>query len=402
MSLSDIFLLIAAVFFGISLIFNRNKKWHFGSKKILIIALVFFIMIELQGLFESEQKHTLQALLRMLEYLIMYFMIVNEVLTMERIKKYWIITFSMQAFIAVLQSIFQHSVNLSPLGEPSIGANISGVAKIGLEQIKFIRSYGTLPHPNILGGLLVLSLFFTAFFWKNEKMRRNIIIIQSLGLLTTFSRSAMVGYLGSIMFLWIALKPQLAVKKKLMELLKFGSIAVIIFILMQTKAFYALKERALPQLNDKALTERSEYLKISARMIEKFPLFGIGIGNFTTRMQDFTKKKLAPWEHQPVHNVFALVASETGLIGFAFFLFAMMLIFQKIYRENKKFSNRDSKENVYLLYLCVFAVIIIMFFDHYWITLYQGQIALVIIIAFVSTSTEKKEKMQIRKLQNFR
>lgn len=398
--ISDIFLLFSTVFFGMSLILNRNKKWNFGSKKLIIIALAFFIVTEFQALFGSEPLLSLQAIVRMLEYFVVYFLMVNEVISMERMKKYWIIIFSMQSAIAILQNLFQHSVTLSFFGEPIIGSDIFGVAKIELEHFKFIRSYGTLPHPNILGGLLVLSLFFTAFFWKNTKIRKAIIIIQSLGLLTTFSRSAFIGYIGSMALLWIFMKPQLAIKKKLTELLRLGGIAIIIFILIQTKTFYALKERILPQFNDKALTERSEYLKISANMIEKFPLFGTGVGNFTTRMQNFTDKKLAPWEHQPVHNVFALIASETGLIGLSLFLFGMALIIQTLYRENKKFSDRDSKENVYLLFLCIFVIIITMFFDHYWITLYQGQIGLVTLAAFVSISTKKMEKTQVRKLQN--
>ena len=51
---------------------------------------------------------------------------------------------------------------------------------------------------------------------------------------------------------------------------------------------------------------------------------GIGLSNFTLAMPDYTFIKLAPWEYQPVHNIYMLLANETGLIGLFVFFYCLL------------------------------------------------------------------------------
>jgi O-antigen ligase len=53
-------------------------------------------------------------------------------------------------------------------------------------------------------------------------------------------------------------------------------------------------------------------------VIGKFPLFGVGPGNFVTFINDFRFI-------QPVHNIFLLIFSESGLFSFVFFVLIMAL-----------------------------------------------------------------------------
>ncbi len=66
-----------------------------------------------------------------------------------------------QAIIAIIQFISQQSLGFFWLFESQIAPDIDGVAKIVFNGEKFIRSYGLFPHPNILGGFLVISIIFT-------------------------------------------------------------------------------------------------------------------------------------------------------------------------------------------------------------------------------------------------
>jgi len=54
---------------------------------------------------------------------------------------------SFQAILEIVQFLSQKSVGLYLLGESHIGPNIYGVAKIVSRGTKYIRAYGTFPHP---------------------------------------------------------------------------------------------------------------------------------------------------------------------------------------------------------------------------------------------------------------
>ena len=64
-----------------------------------------------------------------------------------------------QSLLGIAQFIHNGSLGIRFLGESIIGSNIDGVAKIIINGEKHIRAYGTLPHPNILAGFLLVPLF---------------------------------------------------------------------------------------------------------------------------------------------------------------------------------------------------------------------------------------------------
>ena len=66
-----------------------------------------------------------------------------------------------QSAIGIIQILIQRSIGLSFLGESLIAPNIPGVAKIVFHGERYIRAYGLFPHPNILGGYLLLSIILT-------------------------------------------------------------------------------------------------------------------------------------------------------------------------------------------------------------------------------------------------
>jgi hypothetical protein len=105
-----------------------------------------------------------------------------------------------QAIIGILQFILQRSVGLFWLFESHIAPGIDGVAKIVIGGEKYIRAYGLFPHPNILGGFLLISIILTWACYKIFHPSRlggiGIILIltaQVIALILTFSKSAILG-----------------------------------------------------------------------------------------------------------------------------------------------------------------------------------------------------------------
>jgi O-antigen ligase len=72
---------------------------------------------------------------------------------------------------------------------------------------------------------------------------------------------------------------------------------------------------------------------------------------------------LAVWNLLPVHNSFLLVLAEYGIFGFGL-LFALFAVFSK-----------QIKKNNWLFVPVIAALLVSGLFEHFWWTLYAGQMA---------------------------
>jgi hypothetical protein len=70
-----------------------------------------------------------------------------------------------QAGVGILQYLNQHDLGLQLLGESHLSAQLSGVAKLDVLGLKFIRAYGTFLHPNVLAVFLSIGLIIASHFY---------------------------------------------------------------------------------------------------------------------------------------------------------------------------------------------------------------------------------------------
>ena len=114
-----------------------------------------------------------------------------------------------------------------------------------------------------------------------------------------------------------------------------------------------------PAAGDESITQRESLVQSSEAMIKNHPIFGVGLNNFLTNLPAFEKV-------QPVHNIFLLVLSETGIVGISFFLWFLIKTIKKV-------------QSSYLL-LLISCLLSLGMFDHYFLTLQQGQLLFAIIL----------------------
>ena len=69
--------------------------------------------------------------------------------------------------------------------------------------------------------------------------------------------------------------------------------------------------------------ERIAFQSIAANIVETKPLTGVGYNNYVLTMGSYTEASIPKF---PVHNIFLLVAAETGIIGLVSFLLFLALI----------------------------------------------------------------------------
>jgi O-antigen ligase len=263
-----------------------------------------------------------------------------------------------ESILATIQ--FQNEGSLGGLlyflGERSYNGLTPNIANASVAGELILRPYGTFSHPNVLAGYLVISMLILTFF-LSKNLRQNMVSYVGLlagtaALMLSMSRVAIIVWLFSLGLLF------LRKINRVFLLVPFIAILLIIFPQLLTR-FAGLS------LNDTSFLERVNLLRASTRMILENPFFGVGINNFLNNLPAHYKGTSQVIILQPVHNIILLTISQIGLIAGGIVSYYLMLLFKKTSQSAK-----------YLL----IAILCLGFFDHYFLTLQQGQLLLSLVL----------------------
>ena len=291
----------------------------------------------------------------------------------------------MQSVIAVGQYVRQADLGLRFLGETLLSPRMQGIASFYLESgEKVMRAYGTTPHPNVLAGYLFLSLAALYWlFWRTGKRTLVAVIypVVLFGFLLTFSRT-IIAVWAVAFIVWIGL---LYFKRGVTRLgtpnrQEDGRSAAGI-LLATTAVFSALflfmfwpqvKSRVLLSVSDEAVSQRVYYSRQALRSGDGMNWSGVGLGDFTNWLRK--RQPSMPRElYQPVHNIYLLIYTETGILGLAAFVLFLFLLLRRC-------------RNVPVLVL-IFSVLAMGLFDHFLWTLQQGRFVLWLVLALAGAYT---------------
>jgi O-antigen ligase len=156
-------------------------------------------------------------------------------------------------------------------GERSFTAATPGIAKIELAgQIFYDRTVRF--HPNSLAGFLLVGLILTLpILWqRSNRLAISYLLLTVSAIALAFSRPV-----------WLVVG--------LLPLFFLGGLA------------------------PESFTRREELAQTAIQLIKQTPFLGVGLNNFLFRLP-FTNFV------QPVHNIYLLIASETGIIIFITFI----------------------------------------------------------------------------------
>jgi len=182
------------------------------------------------------------------------------------------------------------------------------------------RASGTLPHPNVLGGFLALSLLASyPFFPRYGKFLAPLFSLQFFAMTLSFSRSALFGWaLGTAFWFFRA---------KLSPNRLLASTIAITLILTSALLFEQYSGRG-GVVNYNRLAQNSDAIRLKAQatsmtILKEHPLLGVGYQQFSHAY---------PPPYAPPHNIYLLIASETGLLSLLTFLAFLGIIFIRALR----------------------------------------------------------------------
>lgn len=360
-----------------------KKRNIFFKTSLLFVAFILFISSFLAGLFFArEQSAAIFGLIKFLEFIFLGLYVAYSF--KEKYIDLIVKALAFGALFSSVMAIWQFAAQRSIggifyfLGERNFFLSTPGIAAMDIGGKLILRPYAAFPHPNLLAFFLLFSGVFILNRIAFEKTKTVklffifVLLISGAALLLTFSRTIIALYLFFTIYFLFKIK----ISKSMKLLFSAG---ILLTILVYFWLFYYRFFNLEFLTRDFLL--RNELAQIALKIISKSPIFGVSLNN-PFYYEVFYQKNLSPTFLQPVHNIFLLILSQAGALGLAAFLILIYVSLLSVYK-NIKNSQIKKIKSFYIGVLFIFiAFLIAGLFDHFPLTLEQGEIMLAIILGF--------------------
>ncbi|OGY93237.1 MAG: hypothetical protein A2406_03435 [Candidatus Komeilibacteria bacterium RIFOXYC1_FULL_37_11] len=390
---SAIVLFLAGIFFALS----HKKELYFSRSQFFYILFIYSLLVSFRSPAPSVSFYYL-----FLIYSAALFAYLVRFIPKTNIFRFFLFSGLVQGILAIHQLINQKVIGNKWLGMAEHLPSTLGTSVVEFADERMLRAYGSLPHPNVLGGFLFVAIFFGLYLWidaykKTELslwqrlFRRNLkrsdfwnlifivsaMVISTYGILASFSRGAILALLLSLFSLilinsfnrdWLAVT---VVSKYLL---------IFFMVLLAFNTWFpgawSTRVNMGGRLEQKSVTERVDTFDQLGWNNYKNVFFGQGLGMNT--LATFQRNSNQPvYNVQPIHDIFILMFAELGLIG-AFFIISVV---RKIIKSADKIDIMSTS--------LIMGLIIIGFFDHYLWTSWTGWVLMA--LGLVNMYTHEKD-----------
>ncbi len=359
-----------------------------------LIILLGFGFIAMSTIAEADdRKAALFALWRLWEGIALWWVVQQSPLRPRMMVAVFVVSAVFESLWGIEQFFFQIVPASTILGEAFHSAFQIGDSVIQASGGRFLRAYGTLSHPNVLGGFLAAAFFFvSALLMQRQKDESNQtkvfhymawggLILLLFGLFVSFSRSAWLGVLGGLIItaVWTSFfYPR--VRRVAVGIVLVFALCVGVFGAVFPEGFARFVSQ--DPLETLSVSERAREYRDVQQIVRSTPITGIGIGQYPRALidvhPDFSAEKI-----HPIHNVYALVFSELGILGF--FVFVLILVWHaRLVRYTMPV------ESVWIGGALV-CLAVIAFFDHYLWSLHFGALLFWLILGIFHRWVSEKD-----------
>jgi hypothetical protein len=303
-----------------------------------------------------------------------------------------------QAFVSIYQWIYQkHLFGYVLFGEPLLVGQ-PGLAKKIVDGAEYILPYGTTAHPNVLGGLTALGLFFLVSTNVREITDRTPRrLLQKLWLaihiaamcagftIVLLSQSAAAALLLIFAGATILIKDFILVLITNNERPKLLAILAFSLLFLWIVAAQLTLRLGSDRIEDPSWHRRAYLLESSEELISQFSwkqITGVGLGQFTAQAPQQLRAYESARFNQPVHHVPLLVMAETGVFGLII-LFVGVLSLLKMLHQTAKIQTEKYTTQLTELGLFLLVLTPLMVWDHYLWSIPPANVLFVIVGVFV-------------------
>ena len=363
---------------GKGLVYLKREKPKFNVKNLqspggAVLLILFWVGLSILWSINREVAWERFAVLT--EAAAIFLILISGIISWKKLSWVIIVSAATQALAGLAQFVSQSIPASTLLGMATQLPETLGASVVEGAYGRWLRAYGSFPHPNILAGWLVLSLILIViiaseakqsifkFKVQSSKLQEvslvSFFVVILFGLLATFSRTAWLAFFLFSIFYFLYSLVQKKGRDLAVAIIGLIAVCVFAFAVHAPEPFLA-RLAGEGRLEAKSNMERASSINQSWQIINQSPILGVGIGNYGLAVFEQIDSSRPAWSYQPAHNVFLLILAELGLIGFLLFTFYFLLFLKK------------QKKKILATTIFLSPLLIMSFFDHYLWSLYPG------------------------------
>jgi len=358
---------IPFIFLSIQSLFRIKHQLVLYIKNNILYFALFVLLIFINYYFSLSKELWFYTSTRIIQWLLVFYFFKQK----GRNKNIYVALLSgllcgalLELTLTLQQLSLRHSLQgvWYYFGERRFAITTPGIAKAYLFGKEFLRPYGTFSHPNSMGGfyLLIYTFVLTQKRITNQLFKSMLLILCSLLILISFSRSALVIYV-ILNFLYFS---RSVFQCRVCTISKVAVALFLVFIAINISG------------DRNSFDKRTDFVYKSAQIIIKWPLSGTGAGSYLIAQHDYPQKFSSFFE-QPVHNIFLLLVAQLG-VPLSFLVFASI------------FQTMKARSTLLLFFLPFLSIVLSGIVDHYWLTLQQNMLVTAVIFGILFTYEDKK------------
>jgi len=343
--LSDAFLL-ALVAFVVRDLATGHLRWRFPMPGRWWLALTLLGIVDL--VWGPLRMLAAEQMVEMLKELLFFLILVNELV---RARQFVQTTTAIAVMIGVLSLVgfaeFVHhgSLGLGQLGEATdVELNYTAQATY-MDASDVFRIGSLIGHPNLFAATLSLMLpLMMASLFSSIGIRRRLLIaacmLAGLGaLVLTLSRTSWLSFGLSFVALLVfgAMHPRIR--------RRYVGLRVTMVLLFGASVLAALPQiiKRFTASDPGALNFRYEWMGVAWQFVKEHPVFGIGLNTFVFHLPNATQYGDIEGLNQHfgdawpvVHNIYLIVWSEQGTVGFVLLVMTYLSLFVVGFRNMRR------------------------------------------------------------------
>lgn len=297
---------------------NRAKKQDappIATTLYLLLLLAFLISVVLA----YDPGYALDRFIQFMAVATLSFLIVALV---DTVRRFEIILVAILAttFVSSVVVIYDWSFNDNLFGGYA-RPDMEGAETGGNRSSGTFHGVATMAATMILCGTTLAAIFLVRVpHWRLFTIA--IVVVGSMGIVLNSTRSAALTYL--IMALWLVIKLR---KHRLFPALLLALVLAIAIVLSAIPAeHWSRMLELLEPSKDQTIYRRLSYHIIGLDLLEQFPMFGVGFGNYPLFFDDYDYRwiegRFSPEDggSRQLHNQYFQIAAESGIIGVACYL----------------------------------------------------------------------------------
>jgi O-antigen ligase len=296
------------------------------------------------------------------------------------------------ALVGGLQVAVQGSIGLGALAELALDPARSGVSVIQAGDVRWLRPYGLLPHPNVFAGAVVVWLLAVSgwLLHDNKRVRWSARLAFVVGfwlLLLTFSRGAWLGFaMATLAFLPMILAHD-GTLRRLLPIVGVMIALGLIFLLLYRPLVFARAgismgdSDTIENTEQRSIIDRVIFIDIALDAINQNPMIGLGGANFPWYAANYLANETDyDLQGDNVHHVPLGVWADYGIVGLGL-LYAWLIVSVELALQHVK---RAGYPLAAIGLLAGFlALVVVGQFDHYPWTLLHTQLLWLSLPAFL-------------------